>query len=62
MTNDQFLLILKAKLKLFYIENKSVGMELKELVAEFREDVISDFCRNKKPTRSIKKNKNESNT
>lgn len=55
MSDDQFIFILKSKLKLFYQENKSVGLELKELVADFREQILHDFCKNQKQPRSIKK-------
>ena len=55
MTNNQFILMMKSKLKEFYLENRSVGMELKELVEEFRQEAISDFCKTQKPKKSIKK-------
>jgi len=43
MTDDQFILILKAKLKEFYIENRSVGLEVRSLVALFRQEIEDDL-------------------
>ena len=43
MNDDQFIRILKAKLKQYYQEGRSVGLELRELVADFRQE-IEDEC------------------
>ena len=42
MTDQQFILILKSKLKQYYQEGKSVGLELAELVAKFRQEIEDD--------------------
>lgn len=42
MTDEQFIFIIKAKLKLYYQEGKSVGMELRALVADFRQEIEDD--------------------
>lgn len=43
MTDDQLIFILKGKLKQFYLEGKSVGLELKSLVAQFRQEIEDDL-------------------
>ncbi len=62
MTNETFILLLKAVFKKYFEDGKSAGMEVKELVEDFRESVISDFCKNRKPTKSILKNRQNGNT
>ncbi len=42
MTDDQFIFIIKSKLKQFYQENKSVGLDVKKLVAQFRQEIEDD--------------------
>jgi hypothetical protein len=55
MTDEQFIFILKAKLKQYYLENKSVGMEIKSLVAQFRQEIMDDVLRFKYDEKQIKK-------
>ena len=55
MTDEQFIFILKAKLKQYYLENKSVGMELKSLVAQFRQEIMDDVLKFKYDEKQIKK-------
>lgn len=52
MTDEQFILILKSKLKEYYIENRSVGMELKELVTKFRQEIEQNSSKYKQKTKS----------
>lgn len=47
MTDETFILILKAKLKKFYVENQSVGLELKAIVAQFRQEIEDDVLKSK---------------
>lgn len=58
MTDKTFILILKAKLKQFYLEDRSVGLELCALVAQFRQEIEDDILKFKyeeKPKTSFKK-------
>ena len=43
MKDDEFIFLMKAKLKQYYLENKSVGLELRELVAKFRQEIEDDI-------------------
>lgn len=62
MNDDQFIRILKAKLKQYYQEGRSVGLELRELVANFRQEIEDDCMKIKyqepkeKPKSIFKKN------
>ncbi|WP_234111489.1 hypothetical protein [Chryseobacterium sp. R2A-55] len=56
MTDEIFILILKARLKQYYQEGKSVGLELRALVAQFRQEIEDDILKFKY------REKNESNT
>lgn len=42
MTDEIFIAILKARLKQYYLENKSVGLELAALVSQFRQEIQDD--------------------
>lgn len=58
MTDETFIIILKAKLKKFYVENQSVGLELKAIVAQFRQEIEDDVLKFKyeeKPKTYFKK-------
>lgn len=58
MTSETFILLIKAKYKKYFEEGQSVGLEVAELVEEFREEVISDYLKRKaarKPKSIFKK-------
>ncbi|MCC2590337.1 hypothetical protein [Chryseobacterium sp. MFBS3-17] len=61
MTDQQFIFIIKAKLKLYYQEGRSVGMDLRELVARFRQEIEDDcFLTFNENQKNESKNKNRS--
>lgn len=58
MTSETFILLIKAKYKKYFEEGQSVGLEVAELVEEFREEVITEYLRSKakkKPKNIFKK-------
>ena len=40
MNNETFIFILRAKFKEYYLDGKSVGMEVKELVEDFNNEEL----------------------
>lgn len=58
MTDDQFIFIIKSKLKQFYQENKSVGLDVKRLVAQFRQEIEDDTLKFKYTELNESNNKN----
>ena len=58
MTDDQFIFIIKSKLKQFYQENKSVGLDVKKLVAQFRQEIEDDTLQFKYKEQNENNNKN----
>ena len=58
MTNKTFILLLKAKYKKYFETGQSVGLDVAELVEEFRNEAISDYQKKKtkrKPKSIFKK-------
>ena len=60
MTNQALILILKAKFKRYFEGESMMNLELDQLLEEYREAVISDFCRKQKPV-TLKKKSNWKN-
>lgn len=58
MTDEAFILIIKAKLKQYYLENRSVGLELAALVAQFRQEIQDDCLKIKYEDGRKKETKN----
>ncbi|ROI02900.1 hypothetical protein EGH90_12455 [Kaistella haifensis] len=58
MTSETFILLLKAKYKNYFENGESVGLDVAELVEEFRNEAISDYLKKKtkrKPKSILKK-------
>lgn len=58
MTDKTFILLLKAKYKRYFENGESVGLEVAELVDDFRNETISDYLKKKqknKPKSIFKK-------
>lgn len=55
MTDEVFILILKAKFKEYFENGKSVGLDVKQIVAKFRQEIEDDILKFKY------KEKNENN-
>ena len=58
MTSETFILLLKAKYKRYFENGESVGLEVAELVDDFRNETISDYLKKKqknKPKSIFKK-------
>ena len=60
MTNQSIILILKAKFKRYFEGESLMNLEIDQLLEDYREAVISDFCRKQKPT-ALKKQSNWKN-
>lgn len=58
MTDETFILILKSKYKKYFENGESVGMEVRELVAKFRQE-IEDEILNFKYKEIIKNRKHD---
>ena len=58
MTSETFILLLKAKYKRYFENGESVGLEVAELIEDFRNETISDYLKKKqknKPKSIFKK-------
>jgi hypothetical protein len=53
MTDETFILLLKAEMKDYYINNRSVGLEVQKLVRQFRQSAIEDSSLRKPRKRKI---------
>ncbi len=54
MTSQTFILLLKAKYKKYFENGESVGLDVAELVEEFREEVISEYLKKKQNTKTTR--------
>lgn len=53
MTDKVFILLLKPMFKDYFQNNRSVGLEILELVEQFRKEAHKDFIRNNRKKRRL---------